>query len=40
VQFETPDAFILMASQFEVSTSDADNNSGSEEVHLFQEVAG
>jgi len=40
VQFETSDAFILMASQFEVSNSDADNNSGSEETDLFQEVAG
>jgi len=29
-----------MASQFEVSTSDADNNSGSEEADLFREVAG
>jgi hypothetical protein len=29
-----------MASQLEVSTSDADNNSGSEEADLSREVAG
>jgi len=40
VQFETSDAFILMASQFEVSTSGADKNLGSEETDLLQEVAG
>ena len=40
VYFATFNEFIFMASQFEVSTSDADNNSGSKEADLSREVAG